>query len=153
MSEAAAPQTAEEPSEEPEGCGDCRPHLIDCLKCKTQGIAKQAEYNAATQPDLDAAQTAYHATRKDYRARRAEVSLQVQDLRHQVKHLVERVRCLIQQDHVVDCLDDAWCDIASELDRCYPAPGCCAADLECEFDVTGEEWDCEPDHSHGPDER
>lgn len=145
MSETAAQDRTDAPSGERTGCGDCKPHLIDCLKCKTEGIAKQAEYNAATQPDLDAAQVAYNATRKDYRAKRADVTLQVQDMRHQIKHLVERVRCLIQQEHVVECLDDAWCCIAKELDKCSAQVGCCADDLECEFDVSGEDWDCEPD--------
>lgn len=146
MSETAAQESTDESTGQP--CGDCKPHLIDCLKCKTQGIAAQAAYNTATQPDLDAAQTAYTATRKDYRAKRADVTLQVQDMRHQIKHLVERIRCLIQQEHVVDCLDDAWCDIARELDACSEPVGCCADGLECDFDVSGDEWDCDPDATH-----
>lgn len=66
-------------------------------------------------------------------------------MRHQIKHLVERIRCLIQQEHVVECLDDAWCDIAKELDKCTGPVGCCSEEIDCDFDVTGDEWDCDPD--------
>src|ERR1700730_8581669 len=56
----------ESPEEIPDGPrhreGECKPHLIDCLKCKADGIAKQAEYNAATTPDLEAAQASYNST-------------------------------------------------------------------------------------------
>src|SRR6516225_3661035 len=110
---------------------ECKPHLIDCLKCKADGIAAQAAYNAATTPDLEAAQTAYDSTRKDYRSKRRDVSLQVQDMRHQIKHLVERVRCSIKQEKVVECLNEAWGRIAQELDTCAGPGGCCAEAIDC----------------------
>jgi hypothetical protein len=152
MNPTPAPGHADEPPEEEAGRsrheGECKPHLIDCLKCKADGIAKQAAYNAATTPDLEAAQTAYDATRKDYRTKRRDVALQVQDMRHQVKHLVERVRCSIKQGKVVECLDEAWSCIAQDLDTCAGPQGCCADCLDCEFDITGADWDCDPDQPH-----
>jgi hypothetical protein len=128
---------------------DCKPHLIDCLKCKADGIAAQAAYNAATTPDLETAQAAYDSTRKDYRSKRRDVSLQVQDMWHQVKHLVERVRCSIKQEKVVECLNEAWGRIAQDLDTCAGPCGCCADAIDCDFDVTGAgDWDCDPDRPH-----
>jgi hypothetical protein len=141
MSETAVQQTAEGSPGPRTGHGGCKPHLVHCQRCTTEGIAKQAEYNAKTQPDIDQAHVTYTTTRKDYRARRSEVTLQVQDMRHQIKHLVDRIRCLIQQEQVVECLDRAWCEIAKKLDKCWaPAP-----ELMCDFDISGDEWECDPD--------
>lgn len=127
------------------GGGECKPHLIDCLKCKADGIAKQAEYVAATTPDLEAAQTSYESTRKDYHAKRRDAALQVQDMGHQIKHLVGRIRCSIKQGKVVTCLDEAWRCVEQELDACGGHVGCCSDSLDCDFDVSGVRWDCDPD--------
>jgi hypothetical protein len=154
MNQNPAQGQPEEPPEETSngpqhrGRGKCKPHLIDCLKCKADGIASQAAYVAATTPDLETAQTNYDATRKDYRAKRRDVALQVQDMRHQIKHLVERVRCSIKQGKVVECLNEAWSCIAQELDDCGGHVGCCADSLDCDFDITGADWDCDPDMPH-----
>ena len=90
------------------GCEDCDPSLIDGFKCRAEGIAKQAEYNAVSQPELQAARTQYDVTRKAYRAQRNSVAIEVADLRHQIKHLIERIRCQIKQERVVVCLDEAF---------------------------------------------
>ena len=137
-----APDELDPPAEQPDtsgdtstehGCEDCDPSLIDGLKCRAEGIAAQAEYNAASQPELQTARTQYDVTRKAYRAQRNSVALEVQDMRHQVKHLIERVRCLIKQERVVICLDEAFETICEQLDRCGTSGGCCA-DEDCEFD-------------------
>ena len=57
--------------------------------------------HATYQPDLLTARTDYDTTRKAYREARHEAALAVQDMKHQVKHLLERIRCLIEQDRVV----------------------------------------------------
>jgi len=116
-----------------EGCSDCHPG-IDDLKCKAEGIAAQAQYNATAQPALVDAQSKYLQTRKDYRKKRSDVALEVQDLRHQSKHLVERIKCLIKQERVVDCLDEAWEQVQVDLGQCPVATGCCV-DEDCDFDV------------------
>ena len=152
MNQNPAQGKPEEPPEETSngphhrGRGECKPHLIDCLKCKASGIQSQATYVANTTPDLETAQASYDATRKDYHAKRRDAALQVQDMRHQIKHLVERVRCSIKQGKVVECLNEAWSCIAQELDDCKGHVSCCCADdLDCDFDLTGAEWDCDPD--------
>jgi hypothetical protein len=116
------------------GCADCDPEIVDCLKCKAKGIQAQADYNAAHLPDLEAARTNYDKTRNDYRAARHSVALEVQDLRHQSKLLVERIRCMIKQEHVVVCLDEAYEKVMCQLDQCGCAKGCCVED-DCEFDT------------------
>src|SRR6185503_1234560 len=72
---------------------------------------------------------------------RHDAALKVQDMRHQIKHLLERIRCLIEQDRVVRCLDEVFCEILEELEDC-PLPGGCCADEDCEFDVDTDECDC-----------
>lgn len=116
------------------GCAECDPEIVDCLKCKAEGIQAQADYNAAHLPDLSTARTNYDKTRVDYRDARHAVALDLQDLRHQIKHLIERIKCLIKQEHVVECLDDAYCKVTDQLKKCGDTEGCCIKD-NCEFDT------------------
>jgi hypothetical protein len=116
-------------------CEDCDPDLIDDLKCQAEGIAAQAAYNAATQPELLKASEDYATARGAYRTARAAATPQVQELRHQAKQLVERIRCQINQDQVVDCLDRAYRHICHRLEKCGDGGGCCSAD-DCAFDKT-----------------
>ena len=115
------------------GSGNCDPGLIDDLICRTKGIAAQAEYNAAAQPALEQAGKDYDAARTAYRAARSAAALQLQDLRHTVRQLIERIRCQIKQDDVVECLDRAYQRICRQLDECQGPGGCCAS-TDCEFD-------------------
>jgi hypothetical protein len=68
------------------------------------------------------------------------VVLEVQDLRHNIKHLIERIRCLIKQRRVVECLDDAYEKISQQLDECGTSGACCA-EPDCDFDK-----DCPEDY-------
>ncbi len=118
---------------ETNGCAECDPEIVDRLKCKAEGIKAQAAYNAAHLPDLTA-RTKYDEARADYRDARHTVALDVQDIRHQIKHLIERIKCLIKQEHVVECLDDAYCKVTDQLRKCGDTEGCCIDD-DCEFDT------------------
>ena len=120
---------------EPPDDVDCDPDLIDELECQAEGIAAQAKYNEESQPALKKAREDYAKARGDYRTARATATVQVQDLRHQVKQLIERIRCQIKQDEVVDCLDRAFRRICRRLDKCGYGGGCCSTD-PCEFDKT-----------------
>ncbi|MGH3440049.1 MAG: hypothetical protein ACREQ5_01330 [Candidatus Dormibacteria bacterium] len=120
--------------------GDCDPHLIDVLTCKAQGVAAQAAYNLTYEADLHNAQSAYDTTRKDYRTKRHLAALQVQEMRHQIKRLIGQIKCLIKQERVVDCLDEAWARIQEQLEDCGGARGCCA-DEDCDFDVDVDDLD------------
>ncbi len=119
----------------PPGCEDCDPDLIDDLACQAEGIAAQAAYNAQSQPELQQAGTDYATARSAYRAARTAATLEVQDLRHQTKQLIERIRCQIKQDDVADCLDRAYRHIRCQLDECGTGGECCAAE-DCDVDKT-----------------
>ncbi|WP_412543343.1 hypothetical protein R8Z50_12950 [Longispora sp. K20-0274] len=151
MSELSTQETDDDRSGEgpPKGCGDCRPHLIDCLTCRAKAIEKQAAYNATVQPELLAARADYDTARTAYRAKRREVELTVQDMRHESKRLIDRIRCLIKQDSVIRCLDRAWCQVAEELDACSGPPGCCADALDSDYDTGDVSWECDPDADEG----
>ena len=106
----------------------CDPDLIDDLKCQAEGIAAQAKYNEETQPALQKAREDYAKARGDYRTARTAATVQVQDLRHQVKQLIERIRCQITQDEVTECLDRAFRHICRRLEKCGYGGGCCSTD-------------------------
>ena len=130
----------ETPEDDDCGCtgasgGDCDPDLLDDLTCRAAGVAKQAEYNAQAKPALDAARAEYPAVRTAYRTARSEGAKELQDLRHRVKQLLERVCCQIKQEKVVDCLDEAFCVVVKKLDHCGGASGCCSSG-DCEFDTS-----------------
>jgi hypothetical protein len=116
-------------------CADCDPDLIDDLACQAEGIQAQADYNKQTQEELKKASDDYTTARSAYRAARAAAAAEVQDLRHQVKQLVERIRCQIKQDRVVDCLDEAFEHICHRLKKCGVGGGCCSTD-DCDYDKT-----------------
>lgn len=109
---------------------DCDPSSIDELRCRATGVAAQAAYNATYQPDLLTARTDYDTTRKAYREARHEAALAAQDMKHQVKHLLERIRCLIEQDRVVRCLDEAYEEVREQLECCEGPLGCCVEEVE-----------------------
>ena len=48
----------------------------------------------------------------------------------------------------MECLNEAWDCIAQELDGCKGHVGCCADTLDCDFDISGAGWDCDPDMPH-----
>jgi hypothetical protein len=56
-------------------------------------------------------------------------------MRHQAKRLIDRIKCLIKQERVVECLDEAWCDVSEDLKECCE-DGCCVKDEECQFDTS-----------------
>jgi hypothetical protein len=116
-------------------CAECDTTLIDELKCKAAGVAAEAAYNAEYQDKITAAQAEFTEIRNKYRKTRTEVTLDVQDMRHQIKRAIDRIKCLIKQERVVECLDEAWCDVKEELDKCWSG-GCCVKEAECQFDTS-----------------
>ena len=120
------------------GCSDCQTGLSD-VKCEAEGIAAQAAYNAESQPALLAAQTTYAEARKKYREQRCLIYTEVADLKNQAKHQLERARCLIRQDRVVTCLEDAWKKVKDELTTCRKPP--CCEELDCDFSTDTDDLD------------
>lgn len=119
-------------------CAECDPARIDDLKCQAAGVAAQAAYNAQYQDAVAAAQAKFTDVRDSYRSTRSDVALEVQDMRHQIRRVIDRIKCLIKQERVVECLDEAWEDVRELLIDCWNG-GCCVNDDECRFDTD----DCE----------
>lgn len=140
--------TTEEPRQDSEygnsgpkdECAECDPARIDDLKCQAAGVAAQAAYNAQYQDAVAAAQAQFTGVRDSYRAARSGVVLEVQDMRHQIRRVIDRIKCLIKQERVVVCLDEAWEDVREQLIDCWGG-GCCVDEEECTFYTD----DCETD--------
>lgn len=124
-------------------CGDCDTTLIDERRCKAKGVAAEAEYNASYQTELGAAQAEFNSVRDAYRTTRTGLKLQINDMRHETKRAIERIKCLIRQQRVKECLDEAWCDVKHKLDCCSKS-GCCVEPDECVFPLP-ESDPCETD--------
>ena len=128
-------------SPSPDDCGchpapdGCDTGLIDDLTCRASGVAAQAAYDATYQEALDTAKADYDTTRKAYRAARQEAAPVAQSLKHELKQLAEKVRCLIKQRRVWKCLDDAFCEVDKQLKCCGGDEGCCVG--ECDFTLDG----------------
>lgn len=136
------PDTSDEPDRDgrcdPDPpCKPCAPDPDDCdsksiaiVRCRAVGIEKQAEFNKEYQPPLDAAQETYASTRSTYRETRASIACDVRDLKHDISCLIKRIRCLIKQEHVVECLDDSFDCIVGELKKCDKPRD----ELDCDYD-------------------
>ena len=113
------PRQDSECSETPpkDECAECDTELIDDLKCEAEGVAAEAAYNAEYQEDVADAQAKFNDVRNSYRSTRTRRRLEVQDMRHQTKRVIDRIKCLIKQHRVVECLDEAWDDVQDELHR------------------------------------
>lgn len=130
----APDQPDDEAAAERQHCKDCDPSHFATRGCRGRGVEVQAEYLASQKESQEKAKADYPAARKAYREQRHAIALEVQDLRHQIRHLLDRVRCMIRQDRVVECMDRAYETICEQLDECAPAGGCCPAD-DCEFNA------------------
>jgi len=109
---------------------DCDSKAVAKVRCRAVGIDAQADFNKEYQPPLDAAEETYNAARRKYRETRAEVACTVRDLKHDISCLIKRIRCLIKQEHVVECLDEAFNCVTYELDECDKR----TPELDCCFD-------------------
>lgn len=123
-------------------CADCDTTLIDTLKCEAAGVAKEAEANAKYQDAVTDAQKQFNEIRNKYRGKRTEVALDVHDMHHQTKRAIDRIKCLIKQHRVIECLDEAWDDVKDALKCCPKDGGCCVVDGDCDFPIP-ETPDCE----------
>ena len=124
---------------------ECDPARIDDLKCHAAGVAAQAAPNAQYQDAVEAAQAKFREVRDDYRKTRADVALEVQDMRHQTRRVIDRIKCLIKQERVVHCLDEAWEDVHELLIDCWKG-GCRVKEDEWTFDIDDCETEAELKH-------
>ncbi|WP_127500922.1 hypothetical protein [Actinoplanes solisilvae] len=121
---------------------ECNPRLLDDLKCKAQGVAAQAAYNAAHIDALTQARAAYDAARSAYGKARTTAAPIVAETRHQLTAVIDQLKCLINDRLEVDCLDRAWDAVVDRLRKCGETSGCYFTD-DCDFD--DDVKDCRPE--------
>ena len=56
------------------------------------------------------------------------------EVRNQLAHVTDQVKCIIDDNEVVERLDHAWLDVRQRLEVCEPLLGCCV-DGDDEFDT------------------
>lgn len=104
---------------------------VDDIKCVAEGDRAKSLYHDTFGTDLAQAKIDYEATRRDYRAEQRDAAPIVQALENEIRHLVERIKCQIEQKRVWKCLDDAFSSVRDEI-RCCPSPSLCC-DNPCDF--------------------
>ena len=109
--------------------GECEG--VDDLTCIAAGDKAKSAYNDTFAEDLSTAKIDYEATRTAYRTEQHDDAHWCKISRIEIRHLVERIKCQIEQKRVWKCLDDAFCDVLDELKCCPDEDPCCAKD--CEF--------------------
>jgi hypothetical protein len=114
--------------------GGCQ-NGVDRLACIAKGDKAKADYNETFAEKLQTAKADYALTQEAYRKERDRDRAVVEDLRNQIRHLVERIGCRIAQPRVRRCLDEAMTEVLAELACCPSDGGCCVGD--CDFPVEG----------------
>jgi predicted nuclease with TOPRIM domain len=129
--------TPEQPEPTPKPQKDCSSFPppgecggVDDLSAVAAGDKAKTDYNDTVATELATARTDYEATRKAYRTARHDVKKDVEDLRNQLKNLVERIGCQISKRNR-KCLKDAFDDVLEQLKCCRDEESCC--DKVCKF--------------------
>jgi hypothetical protein len=116
----------------PRECPDCRPRVLDSIRCWAEGVKAEAQYvedhKDGPSPDK------YEAARLAYGTARHAATTVVAKVRGQLTHVTDQLRCLIDDSETVERLDDAWLDVKERLEACEPRLGCCVADDD-DFDT------------------
>ena len=129
----SAPTPAYDPElTAPRECPDCRPRVLDWIGCRAEGVKAEAayddQYKDGPSPDK------YEAARLEYGTARHDATTVVAEVRNQLTHVTDQVKCIIDDNEVVERLDHAWLDVKQRLEVCEPQLGCCVDDDD-EFDT------------------
>ena len=143
MTSADLDSGARRPEPEPSGssCADCDPKLLDRLTCRAQGTKAKADYDAQTMGPLSEARALFEKAGPDYAHARETAVPVVQDLRHQLEHLIDQLTCLVDDHDAIGLLRRAFRHVEAELDECGGDSGCYFED-DCDF---GDVRDCDAD--------
>lgn len=116
----------------PRECPDCRPEALDPLRCRARGVQEEAAYDEQHKDGPTPEQ--YETARLQYGKARHDATPAVAKLREQLAQVTDKLRCLIDDGEIIECLDDAWHDVRRRLEVCDPQLGCCVDD-EGDFDT------------------
>ncbi len=119
-------------------CDQC-PGILDELQCDAAGVAEQAKYIAGVQAAITTARDKYKTARTNYTQARTANQQTVKDIRTTLTTVEEQIVCLIHDTEVVNGLKQAYEWVAERLAACGGSEGCCANDLDCDFDTTCED--------------
>lgn len=104
--------------------GGCDPSpALDERRCRDKGLKAQLEYAEEHAAKLDEATTDYDAARSAYGDARRNAAPKVQDLTGHAARLLDKLRCLIDEDCVISALDAAAEEVERYLECCDPQ-GC-----------------------------
>ena len=128
-----------------DSCRDCDPDLLDALKCRAKGLQARADYNAAHLEALGTARDQYEGARAAYSAARAAATPLVEQAKSDLKCLLERLECLLDEDEderrrIVEKIRKAFWEVQERIEECGSKTGCYLDD-DCDFDDVR---DCEP---------
>jgi hypothetical protein len=122
----APPSPAADPElTAPRECPDCTPRALDPLRCRAKGVQAEADYDNQ-HPGADPGQ--YEQARLDYGKARHDATPVVAEVRSQLAHVTDQLRCIIDDRETVECLDEAWLEVKERLRVCDPWLGCCVDD-------------------------
>jgi hypothetical protein len=116
----------------PRECPDCRPGALDPLRCRAEGVKAEAAYDE--QHKDGPSPEKYETARLEYGKARHDARPVVAEVRDQLTHITDQLRCLIDDSETVECLDEAWLEVKERLEVCDPQLGCCVDD-EGDFDT------------------
>lgn len=118
---------------------ECDLGALDDLKCEAEGVAKRAELMQQETPKLEKRRKDYDDARKSYTKARGEAGPAVKELKMQVDDLIKQLKCLIDNERTIQCLERAHHDVQQRIAECLKS-GCCIDD-DCEFDTDVPEGD------------
>jgi hypothetical protein len=110
----------------PRECPDCRPGALDPYHCRAEGVKAEAEYDDAHQDGPRPDQ--YEQARLDYGKARHDAIPVVDEVRSQLAHVTDQLKCIIDDRETVECLDEAWLEVEERLKVCAHRVGCCCDD-------------------------
>jgi hypothetical protein len=128
-----------------DSCRDCDPDLLDAIKCRAKGLQARADYNAQHLAALDKAREQYEGSRAAYTAARTAATPLVEQAKSDLKCLIERLECLIDEDEdarreIVEKVRKAFWEVQERIRGCGSKIGCYLDD-DCDFDDV---QDCKP---------
>lgn len=118
-------------------CRECDPDLLDGIKCRAMGVQARADYNTAHLEALGTARDQYDGARAAYSAARTAATPLVDQVKSDLKCLLERLECLLDEDEekrrrIVGRIRDAFWEVQDRIRECGTKMGCYLDD-DCEF--------------------
>lgn len=110
----------------PRECPDCSPGALDPYHCRAEGVKAEADYDASHQDGPHPDQ--YEQARLDYGKARHDAIPVVDEIRSQLAHVTDQLKCIIDDRETVQCLDEAWLEVKERLKVCAHRLGCCVDD-------------------------